>query len=98
MSSALAMVLMAAMVVPANRPEKVSGEVEQRLDLRGEWEGTRYDANGDEWVIEINFAEWGIVDEGAGRLRFKYDISSGYGIYQQHGDRLTISISAAETG
>ena len=39
MSSALAMVLMAAMTVPGNGPEKVSGEVEKRLDLRGEWEG-----------------------------------------------------------
>ena len=42
MSSALAMILMTAMVVPGNGPEKVSGEVEQeqRLDLSGEWEGT----------------------------------------------------------
>jgi hypothetical protein len=40
MSSALAMVLMTAMTVPGNGPEKVSGEVEQRLDLSGEWEGT----------------------------------------------------------
>ena len=40
MSSALAMVLMVAMAVPGNGPEKVSGEVEQeRLDLRGEWRG-----------------------------------------------------------
>ena len=40
MSSAFGMVLMVALAVPGNEPEKVSGEVEQRLDLSGEWEGT----------------------------------------------------------
>ena len=40
MSSALAMVLMAGMAVPGNGPDKVSAEVEERLDLSGEWEGT----------------------------------------------------------
>jgi hypothetical protein len=39
MSSALGMVLMAAMAVPGNGPEKASGEVEQGLDLRGKWKG-----------------------------------------------------------
>jgi hypothetical protein len=39
MSSALAIVLTAAMAVPGNGPERVSGEMEQGLDLRGEWEG-----------------------------------------------------------
>lgn len=38
--SALAMILTATMVVPASGPEKVSGEVEQRLDLSGDWEGS----------------------------------------------------------
>ena len=47
MSSALAMVLTAAMAVPANGPEKVSGEVEQGLDLRGEWEGLLWKEQGD---------------------------------------------------
>ncbi len=39
--SALAMILTAAMVVPGDRPEKVSAELvePQRLDLRGEWKG-----------------------------------------------------------
>jgi len=39
MSSAFAMILMATMAVPGNGPEKVSEEVEQRLDVSGEWEG-----------------------------------------------------------
>jgi hypothetical protein len=39
MSSALAMVLMAGIVVPGNGPEKVSGEMKlERLDLSGKWE------------------------------------------------------------
>lgn len=42
--SALAMILTAAMAVPGDGPEKVSGEIAeeaklQRLDLSGEWEG-----------------------------------------------------------
>jgi hypothetical protein len=40
MSSILAMVLMAAMAVPGNGLEMVSAEMEERLDLSGEWEGT----------------------------------------------------------
>ena len=47
MSSALAMILTAAMAVPASGPEKVSGEVEQGLDLRGEWEGLLWKEQGD---------------------------------------------------
>jgi hypothetical protein len=38
--SALAMLLVVAMAVPGNGPEKESGEIEQRLDLSGEWRGT----------------------------------------------------------
>ena|SRR5262245_33573684 len=46
MSSALAMVLMAAMAIPGNGPEKVSGEVEQGLDLSGKWEAICYRPGG----------------------------------------------------
>jgi hypothetical protein len=38
--SALAMILVAAMGLPGDGSEKVSGEMEQGLDLRGTWEGT----------------------------------------------------------
>jgi hypothetical protein len=38
--STLVLMLTAAMAVPGNGPEKVSGEMEQGLDLRGRWEGT----------------------------------------------------------
>src|SRR5262245_34117632 len=41
--SALMLILTAAMVVPGDGPEKVSGEVsekEQGLDLKGKWEGS----------------------------------------------------------
>jgi hypothetical protein len=43
--SALAMILTAAMAVPRNGPENVSGEVEQGLDLREEWEGIAWSDN-----------------------------------------------------
>jgi hypothetical protein len=40
MSSRLAMVVMAAMTLPGNGPEKMSDEVtRERLDLSGKWEG-----------------------------------------------------------
>ena len=39
MSSALAMILAAGMTVPSIGPEKVSGEIEERLELSGKWEG-----------------------------------------------------------
>jgi hypothetical protein len=39
MSSALAMILAAGMTVPGIGPERVSGEIEQGLDLPGDWEG-----------------------------------------------------------
>jgi hypothetical protein len=42
MSSALAMILTAAMAVPGNGPEKVSGEIEDGLNLGGKWEGILY--------------------------------------------------------
>lgn len=44
--SVLAMILMAAMAVPADGPEKPSMEVVQELDLSGEWEGAFDDAAG----------------------------------------------------
>ena len=44
--SALAMILTAAMAVPANGPEKVSGEIaepqRQPLDLKGQWKAVLY--------------------------------------------------------
>lgn len=56
MSSALAMVLMAAMAVPGNGPEKVSAEMKQGLDLSGEWEGTlsKYDRKYGEFAAKVH--------------------------------------------
>lgn len=47
MASVMAMVFTAAMAVPGSGPGAVCGEMEQRLDLRGEWEGTLKSAWGD---------------------------------------------------
>jgi hypothetical protein len=45
--STLAMILTAAMAVPGDGSEKVSGElVEEKLDLRGQWRGTLYSRPG----------------------------------------------------
>ena len=56
--SALAMVLTAAIVVPGDGPEKVSGEIEleQGLNLSGEWQGVLYHwgetYKGNGWIHE----------------------------------------------
>ena len=87
MSSALAMVLTAAMAVPASGPEKVSAEMEQGLDLRGEWEGVWWNASHEAGQVEWTRDGWitgkfsynrfqylhcdMIRDEGAGQFRYE---------------------------
>jgi hypothetical protein len=86
MYSAMTMVLLATMAVPGDGPEKVSGEMEQRLDLRGEWVGERQFDDGKVWHIELSNGEFKfkskeirlllpvgcIKDEGNGRLRVDF--------------------------
>jgi hypothetical protein len=106
MSSALAMVLMAAMAVPGNGPEKVLGEVEQRLDLRGQWEGMVSHIEGklltarlgDGILFELDgstlawgFDGWEFSDEGAGRFRLLLSGMGYQGIYKWEGNRVTLS-------
>jgi hypothetical protein len=68
MSITLAMILAAGMAV-GNGPEKISGETEQRLDLRGEWEGFWWEDSD-----SVGLAEWSegtIVGRfGHGHFRF----------------------------
>ncbi|HEY7428473.1 MAG TPA: hypothetical protein VH682_29845 [Gemmataceae bacterium] len=95
MSSALAMFLMAGMVIPGNGPEKVSGEVEQRLDLSGAWEGTiqgyfeHHDksavrcVDGQVYVMHPTrntvLDKYLALDEGRGRVRMKWDSNEWLG-------------------
>jgi hypothetical protein len=90
MSSTLAMVLIAAMAVPGNGPEMVSGEMKQeRLDLSGEWVGERRFGDGQIWQTELSKGEFKfkegkelvsllpvefIKDEGNGRLRIDFPL------------------------
>ncbi len=52
--SALTMILTMAMVVPGNGPERDSGEVEQRLNLRGKWRGTLRTIHGTTAFVSFN--------------------------------------------
>jgi hypothetical protein len=112
MSSALAMVLTAAMAVPGNGPEKVSGEVEQGLDLRGEWEGTwrnpGWPGEADD-LIYLSGTKFSISVKGSPFISFYHTIvdegdnklrfSEGLaGIYRQDGGRITICLRAADKG
>jgi hypothetical protein len=107
-----AFVLVLAAGVVSSGPEVVSGEVEQRLDLRGKWEGTWVtpsDVAPYKVIIEKNQFRWfypdgdgGCVywdasDEGTGRLRITWHHASGLGgIYRQDGDRLLICFRIGE--
>jgi hypothetical protein len=55
--SVLAMLLTAAMVIPGNGPERVSGETEQsqgqRVDISGSWEGIAWSDNSI-WKAEVS--------------------------------------------
>ena len=99
--STLVLILTAAMAVPGNGPEKVSGEMEQGLDLRGEGEGTwRWPCGmkdqmklcqGTMISEDIGPVEtsW-IIDEGRGLCRFSANKWVMLGIYEQHQDRVMI--------
>ncbi|HWG45449.1 MAG TPA: hypothetical protein VN688_21985 [Gemmataceae bacterium] len=110
MSSALAMVLMATMAVPGNGPEKVSGEMEQWLDLSSEWKGIRRGSLVEEHIGLINgrlvelvnqFAlplGEKVIDEGGGRFRVRLWDKDFLGIYCQEGTKLTICFRYAHEG
>jgi hypothetical protein len=96
MSSALAMVLTAAMAVPGNGPEMVSAEMEQKLDLRGEWviplpDGSEITASGE----DITHA-WKLRDEGNGHFRMTLTFLGSEapmeGTYRQDGDQIALSV------
>jgi hypothetical protein len=98
MSSAFAMVLVAAMAVPGIGPEKVSGEMDQGLDLRGEWEALWWN---DEGIISwfcFDALCFDVVDEGRGKLRATMWQGRQLGIYQRQGDQLNICLRDAEDG
>lgn len=107
--SALAMILAAGMAV-GDVLEERSGEVEeQRLDLRGEWEGTfrnyhgvrsRFRLSNGELVVvndqmqEVMGVGVSFVDEGKGKVRWRVDDTVYLGIYQQEGDRIFACFSS----
>jgi hypothetical protein len=98
------MVLMAAMAVPGSGQEKVTGEIEQELDLRGKWEGVLVEKDGTvlHGKLRGGFFETQdalvllgtIKDEGNGKYRFSVPDCPAWfdepGIYRQDGDRLTL--------
>jgi hypothetical protein len=106
--STLVLVLTAAMMVPGDGPEKVSWEVEQKLDLSGEWEGTFWDSQSknkegwtvklsDDWLVFERGADtyrmlWQMTDEGGGKVKLKLWRTVYVGIYRQESDRVLIAL------
>jgi hypothetical protein len=112
--STLVIVLTAAMAVPGNGPDMVSGETRQGLDLNGRWEGT-LQANGqiqpvrgqleiERGAVTLRILEntvrgpFAVIDEGEGRLRLKMFEINYFGIYQQGGDRVVLCLRRAKRG
>ncbi|HTU21909.1 MAG TPA: hypothetical protein VMG10_27975 [Gemmataceae bacterium] len=107
MSSALAMILTAATMIPANGPEMVSAEFVQGLDLSGKWEGTLWTKQGEVGRVQIDpkviliesagdtvgFSTSNLIDEGDGKLDFKGHL----GLYRQADDVLLICVGDAKT-
>ena len=109
--SALAMILMAGIAV-GDGPKKDRGEVEQRLDLSGEWKGTWVDDAGNVWETEqqkrmlaghfkgtlmwLQLSE--IVDEGKGKFHMDWGAREYVGIYKQKGGVLIMSYRAKRHG
>jgi hypothetical protein len=107
--SALAMILTAAMLVSGDVPEKVLGEVEQGLDLRGEWGGFSPSADlpidvsggklrfrGGGAGISNYMVPWKVADEGNGKIRIKFQGSEPVlGIYKWRGDEVDICYAYA---
>jgi len=112
--SALAMIVTAAMAVPGDGSEKVSAEMEQGLDLSGEWEGTFWDSEAknkkmwtailsDEWLvveqgIDTRRMLWQMTDEGGGKVRVKLSGTVYLGIYRHESDRITIALRDSKRG
>jgi hypothetical protein len=105
------MVLMVAMAVPGNGPERVSGETEQGLDLRGEWEGVLVwlgrarpvVLSGETlwWRRKGSVELWSIdcmIDEGGGKFRFKWVAYPTHGIYERRPDTILMCYGSMSEG
>ena len=104
--SALAMILTAAMAVPGSGPEKVSIDMERRLDLRGEWQGTLRTKQDEVYRVRIDrklmliessegitraFSTSNLIDEGCGKLLYRGRLS----LYRQEDNLLLICVGDA---
>ncbi len=104
MASTLATILMAAIVVPGDVPEKRPAEMVRELDLSGEWEGTweSRDVIRAEMKHGIIRASGKLEDRLCGRcqvifaseslVKVDYEGRAFQGIYKLDGERLLICI------
>jgi hypothetical protein len=111
--SALAMILMAAMVVPGDVPEKVSGEVSSvEKALLGEWKGT-WEVNGKVLEVQMEIEKgWvgylsigvcarsrtEITDVGSGKFKLRWFSTTYLGIYKQEEDKVVLCLRRASRG
>ncbi len=106
--SALAMILTAALTVPADGPKRASGEMVRGLDLSGEWEGVSLSGHpvdvsggklrfrGGGKGISNYTVPWKVADEGNGKIRVEFQGSEPVlGIYEWRGDRVYLCYAYA---
>ena len=114
MSSAVAMVLVTAMAIPGSGPEKLSGETERGLDLRGHWRVTYSCISGqtDKWLAIVEGGHFNlrsedktltinygeVRDEGCGDIRWTGGPRELLGIYRQDGDQVIVCLREANSG
>jgi hypothetical protein len=103
--SALVMALAASMAVGSG-PAAVSSEVEQSLDLSGEWEGTFRNSEGACLLVRFGGGKLDMpgdgkfpctfTDEGEGRVRVRVDDEALHGIFEQSGHRVVCCLADTE--
>lgn len=107
--STLVLVLATAMAVPGSGPEMVSDEVEQGLDLSGEWEGRWQISEGGGKHIDLSngmLSFWDfslpsrfqIQNQTGNRLCIQWSGRPYLGIYKRCDDRILICLRVAEDG
>ena len=104
--STLVLTLAAAMTVPGNGPEAVSAEMEQGLDLSGNWQMTievEHDLGNVALVAAGSklIKKFDIRDEGEGKVRLRFangPANELLGIYRQEGDHILINCARAPNG
>ncbi len=107
--STLVLVMAAGMAIPGDVPREAMEEIEQGLDLRGQWEGRLGIEPGSTPVASYKDGRltvirpdgpcsvaMKVIDEGGGKCRCRLAGQEVLGIYQWQGEQLVLCIGRHE--